>query len=133
MFIQSQQQAQNNSTSNNINTVVVGSVHQHHKKRKADHFSREFSSGQGTITTSIPNTFIEQVFSNGQVQALPDIDHAGSSPQPFVRASTIKLLDTYQRCGQKVNILVFNNHLRRVSDFISSKKVIITSLQPIIC
>jgi hypothetical protein len=32
-----------------------------------------------------------------------DLNNASpSSQQPFVRASTIKLLDTYQRCGQKV-------------------------------
>lgn len=37
-----------------------------------------------------------------------EFSHASprNQQQPFVRASTIKLLDTYQRCGQKVIITI---------------------------
>ncbi|KAJ8984613.1 hypothetical protein NQ317_006075 [Molorchus minor] len=74
------------------------------KKRKAEHYST--SGGELSL--------VEQVFpvtcgSSGHSQNVPSTttdlnSHAspgGGSQQPFVRASTIKLLDTYQRCGQK--------------------------------
>ncbi|CAG9864718.1 unnamed protein product [Phyllotreta striolata] len=112
MFIQSQQSVTNSSNSNNSNSTN-GAVQP--KKRKAEHY---IGNGGGAELS-----FIEQVFCiNGGAQNFGSAsistqtgnhqhgqngNHASNSPgrgtnqQPFVRASTIKLLDTYQRCGQK--------------------------------
>lgn len=65
------------------------------KKRKAEHY--------------IGNSFVQQqqpvVYGSVNSSSQTEVNHASpsSNQQPFVRASTIKLLDTYQRCGQKVN------------------------------
>lgn len=84
MFIQSQQLVSNSSSN-------TGSIP---KKRKAEHCNIDQFVQQGSA--------YELTNSNSIVQsnnARPD------SQQPFVHASTIKLLDTYQRCGQKVSHL----------------------------
>lgn len=62
-----------------------GSIQVAHKKRKLEHVSAEYG-----VSLRRP--------SNGQLCKSP-----GGVPQNFIRASTIKLLDTYQRCGQKVS------------------------------
>lgn len=78
MFIQSQQLVTNSSSG------VVQS-----KKRKAEHYiSEQFLPQDSTYAVNNSNqTELNNASPNNQ--------------QPFVRASTIKLLDTYQRCGQK--------------------------------
>ncbi|CAH1174185.1 unnamed protein product [Phaedon cochleariae] len=69
-----------------------------YKKHKADNFS---SSANTDLS------IVEQVFSlngNNFGTSNDNVSHSspsGGNQQPYVRASTIKLLDTYQRCGQK--------------------------------
>lgn len=104
MFIQSQQLVTSSSSNN-------GAVQP--KKRKTEHYS---SSGGVNPNSGGELSLVEQVFSvtaNGHNQNLTsttiDLNHASpgiGNQQPFVRASTIKLLDTYQRCGQKVGLRV---------------------------
>lgn len=99
MFIQSQQLVTSSSSNN-------GAVQP--KKRKTEHYS---SNGGVNPNSGGELSLVEQVFSvtaNGHNQNLTsttiDLNHASpgiGNQQPFVRASTIKLLDTYQRCGQK--------------------------------
>lgn len=91
MFIQSQQLVTSSSSSN-------GAVQP--KRRKTEHYVSNGGDSGGEL--------VDQVFAvaNQNVNSsIADFDHASPSvgnQQPFVRASTIKLLDTYQRCGQKV-------------------------------
>lgn len=81
MFIQSQQLGTSSSS---------GAVQP--KKRKAEHY--------------ISDPFVQQTAYSVNSSSQTELNHASpNSQQPFVRASTIKLLDTYQRCGQKVSIL----------------------------
>ncbi|XP_018563810.1 homeodomain-interacting protein kinase 2 isoform X3 [Anoplophora glabripennis] len=99
MFIQSQQLVTSSSSNN-------GAVQP--KKRKTEHYS---SNGGVNPNSGGELSLVEQVFSvtaHGHNQNFTsttfDLNHASPSlgnQQPFVRASTIKLLDTYQRCGQK--------------------------------
>ncbi|KAK4887738.1 hypothetical protein RN001_004009 [Aquatica leii] len=78
MFIQSQQLGTSSSS---------GAVQT--KKRKAEHYINEPFVQQQTAY-SVNNS------------SQTELNHASpNNQQPFVRASTIKLLDTYQRCGQK--------------------------------
>nr|XP_023030165.1 homeodomain-interacting protein kinase 2-like isoform X3 [Leptinotarsa decemlineata] len=97
MFIQSQQLVTNSS--NTINNNNNGSVQ--YKKRKAGHYS----SDSGIFSTGADLSIVEQVFSVNHQGYTTNFSTKNVSPgdnqQPFVRASTIKLLDTYQRCGQK--------------------------------
>ncbi|XP_054261032.1 homeodomain-interacting protein kinase 2 isoform X2 [Macrosteles quadrilineatus] len=65
-----------------------GSIQVAHKKRKLEHVSETY--GPGDYAGSLrPRA------SNVQCKSPTAV------PQNFIRASTIKLLDTYQRCGQK--------------------------------
>lgn len=90
MFIQSQQLVTNSSSSSN------GVVQ--HKKRKAEHYNHNNNNHSGEATF-VPQEPVYTVTNFSQT----DFNNASpNSQQPFVRASTIKLLDTYQRCGQKV-------------------------------
>ncbi|XP_028129752.1 homeodomain-interacting protein kinase 2 isoform X2 [Diabrotica virgifera virgifera] len=121
MFIQSHQLVTNSNSNSSISNN--GAVQP--KKRKAEHYS----NGTGIVSgnTGSEFSFVDQVFSvNGGTQNFgsssnttnlssltgnnvnnqnTNHNHNGSpsrvNQQPFVRASTIKLLDTYQRCGQK--------------------------------
>ncbi|KAK5643997.1 hypothetical protein RI129_007842 [Pyrocoelia pectoralis] len=78
MFIQSQQLG----TSSSSGVVQT-------KKRKTEHYISEPFLQQQTAY-SVNNS------------SQTDLNHVSpNNQQPFVRASTIKLLDTYQRCGQK--------------------------------
>lgn len=97
MFIQSQQLVTSSSS---------GAVQP--KKRKTEHYttSEEFVHHQHQQHHQQQQHNQDSVYSdavNGSTQII-DLNHATSpnNQQPFVRASTIKLLDTYQRCGQKV-------------------------------
>lgn len=125
MFIQSQQSVTNSSSSSSTNGAVQP------KKRKAEHYnSTGIGNGNSASGGGTELSFLEQVFcvngSNNQNFGSATIstqttnnhqnsNHASNSPshgtnqQPFVRASTIKLLDTYQRCGQKVSFWMFWN------------------------
>lgn len=108
MFIQSQ-----------IGSYSSGvQVLQGHKKRKLDHSSQhnqtqiDYSSTSDLYSLNNSGTILPVSHhqrrgnishSNGHnvLQKSPN----GGMPQQFIRASTIKLLDTYQRCGQKVIIV----------------------------
>lgn len=90
MFIQSQQ----------FVTSSSGAVQP--KKRKTENSLSEQYLLQGNTTTIAVNN-----------SSQTELSHASprNHQQPFVRASTIKLLDTYQRCGQKV---IINHQIRRL-------------------
>lgn len=104
MFIQSQQLATNSSTSN------YGWIP---KKRKAEHYNNNngdlthveqvFNAICGGHTNSNQSQNTSTTTSNSSTTNLNNASPNGNQ-QPFVRASTIKLLDTYQRCGQKVGM-----------------------------
>lgn len=100
MFIQSQQLVTSSSNSSSSGVVQP-------KKRKAEHYSTNNTNCGGELS------LVEAVFAVTGNQ-LTDIDNnhaspsAGSNSQLLVRGSTIKLLDTYQRCGQKVKIHVLS-------------------------
>ncbi|XP_071442211.1 homeodomain-interacting protein kinase 2 isoform X2 [Hetaerina americana] len=93
MFIQSQHSGTSSS----------GVVLQHsHKKRKLEHLQQEYSDSNNIYTLnpasiSVSQTAIHRSNRNNVQHKSP----SGGMPQNFIRASTIKLLDTYQRCGQK--------------------------------
>lgn len=101
MFIQSQQLVTSSSS---------GAVQP--KKRKSEHYntttSEEFLHHQQQQQDQQSHHQQDLVYLNavnGSTTQIIDLNHATSpnnNQQPFVRASTIKLLDTYQRCGQKV-------------------------------
>lgn len=102
MFIQSQQLATNSSTSN------YGWIP---KKRKAEHFNNNSNlTHVGQVFNAVcgghTNNNQNQNTTSTTTSNSSTTNHNNASPngnqQPFVRASTIKLLDTYQRCGQKV-------------------------------
>lgn len=111
MFIQSQQ----------LVTSSSGAVQP--KKRRAEHYNIGNSTTNNGVnaTTSTGNgtgeQFLHQEQQHHQLQqhqqqqpyaavntsSQTELNHASpGSQRTFVRASTIKLLDTYQRCGQKV-------------------------------
>lgn len=85
MFIQSQQQLVQSN-----NTAAIP------KKRKAEYcFNEQFAQQEPAY---------KQDSVNNQLNASLGANNASpGNQQPFVRASTIKLLNTYQRCGQKVS------------------------------
>lgn len=98
MFIQSQQLVTNSSSG------VAQS-----RKRKAEHY--------------IGDQFLPQDSSYAVNNSNPiELNNASpNSQQPFVRASTIKLLDNYQRCGQKVLfiiLLLIYHHLLNFGTYI---------------
>lgn len=74
-----------------------GSIQVAHKKRKLEHVSDTYSSAEYSS--------VRPRASNGQMCKSPA--NVGGVHQNFIRASTIKLLDTYQRCGQKVGLNLF--------------------------
>ncbi|CAG2062892.1 unnamed protein product, partial [Timema podura] len=106
MFIQSQH-------SNTSGGVALQHIH---KKRRLDHHQQQvdYSNGDnlyalnaGGIVNNLNQTVVQRhvqrtLNTNNNVQ---NKSPNGGVPQQFIRASTIKLLDTYQRCGQKVNCL----------------------------
>lgn len=92
--------------------VSEGTVLTHHKKRKLDHHhyassdvvssttSAYESSGSGASTNGTSVNYRRQ---NAHIKSSPSNN---SNQQSFIRASTIKLLDSYTRCGQKVGVLL---------------------------
>lgn len=73
------------------------------KKRKAlDYYNESVASDLSFVDSTSFGSLVNN--SSGSIQQ-DTAEILGDSPNgpPFVRASTIKLLDTYQRCGQKVS------------------------------
>ncbi|CAH1970597.1 unnamed protein product [Acanthoscelides obtectus] len=75
------------------------------KKRKAEYYTNGSNSATGNANhRGELSTFNEQVFCVNESNLTTNINHASpgnGGQQTFVRTSTIKLLDTQQRCGQK--------------------------------
>ncbi|XP_024871624.1 homeodomain-interacting protein kinase 2 isoform X7 [Temnothorax curvispinosus] len=113
MFIQTQQTSSvNGSSSSSSSSSSNNTVHHHSKKRKLDYNVSQpviqHALVQSTSDYQLDNTGLQQRYSvNGANTAFSSLHNNNalqkSSPnqQTLVRASTIKLLDTYQRCGQK--------------------------------
>ncbi|CAG9762494.1 unnamed protein product [Ceutorhynchus assimilis] len=108
MFIQSQQLVTGSNNSgiapSSINNTTTGTFLGAPKKRRAlDYYNSSVASdlsfvdnsGFGTVVSGNGST--ETVTQQGIAEGIQDSPNG----KPFVRASTIKLLDTYQRCGQK--------------------------------
>lgn len=106
MFIQSQH------SSNSSSGVAL----QHgHKKRKVEHQQQvDYSGGDnlyslnaGNVVNNVSQSVVQRHTHRTQ-NTNNNVQHkspSGGMPQQFIRASTIKLLDTYQRCGQKVSCI----------------------------
>ncbi|KYN15433.1 Homeodomain-interacting protein kinase 2 [Trachymyrmex cornetzi] len=113
MFIQTQQTSSvNGSSSSSSSSSSNNTVHHPSKKRKLDYNVSQpviqHALVQSTSDYQLDNTGLQQRYSvNGANTAFSSLHNNNalqkSSPnqQTLVRASTIKLLDTYQRCGQK--------------------------------
>ncbi|XP_017788453.1 PREDICTED: homeodomain-interacting protein kinase 2 isoform X8 [Habropoda laboriosa] len=113
MFIQTQQTSSvNGSSSSSSSSSSNNTVHHHSKKRKLEYNVSQpviqHALVQSTGDYQLDNTGLQQRYSvNGANTAFSSLHNNNalqkSSPnqQTLVRASTIKLLDTYQRCGQK--------------------------------
>lgn len=73
-------------------TQRASNVHQsqHHHQQQQQHQQQQRLINSTTVASNVQQTYSPST-------------NVNSTQQPFVRASTIKLLDTYQRCGQKVN------------------------------
>ena len=131
MFIQTQQTSSVNGSSSSSSSSSNNTVHHHSKKRKLEYNVSQpviqHALVQSTGDYQLDNTGLQQRYSvNGANTAFSSLHNNNalqkSSPnqQTLVRASTIKLLDTYQRCGQKVGptscdfLLPINSLLTRV-------------------
>lgn len=95
----------NNSANNNLNELL--DLQQHNSGNSARDLIYNNISGVGDCQTNI---------GCNEQTGTPNTDNINDTnailAQTFVRASTIKLLDTYQRCGQKVrNIPTLNYFL----------------------
>ncbi|XP_066152943.1 homeodomain-interacting protein kinase 2 isoform X3 [Euwallacea fornicatus] len=105
MFIQSQHMVTGNNNSdipsfNNPPTrIFLGAP----KKRKShDHYNESVASDITFVDNSGFSSLLNSGSSSGAAQEdVAEVINDSPNGQPFVRASTIKLLDTYQRCGQK--------------------------------
>lgn len=119
MFIQTQQTSSVNGSSSSSSSSSNNTVHHHSKKRKLEYNVSQpviqHALVQSTGDYQLDNTGLQQRYSvNGANTAFSSLHNNNalqkSSPnqQTLVRASTIKLLDTYQRCGQKVGATSFD-------------------------
>lgn len=116
MFIQSQQLVTGSSnpgiafstTNSTTGTFLVAP-----KKRKAlEYYNSSVASDLSFVDNSGFGTVVSGSGSAAAAQAttrqdIAEVIQESPNGQPFVRASTIKLLDTYQRCGQKVRLESF--------------------------
>ncbi|KAI4495963.1 hypothetical protein M0802_008178 [Mischocyttarus mexicanus] len=113
MFIQIQQTSSVNGSSSSSSSSSNNTAHHHSKKRKLEYNVSQPVIQHGLVQSTgdyqLDNTGLPQRYSvNGANTAFSSLHNNNalqkSSPnqQTLVRASTIKLLDTYQRCGQKV-------------------------------
>lgn len=93
--------------------VSEGTVLTHHKKRKLDHHHYASSDVVSSTTSAYESTGSGASTNGTSVNYRRQNAHIKSSPsnnsnqQSFIRASTIKLLDSYTRCGQKVGFLTW--------------------------
>lgn len=95
----------------------------HHKKRKLDqlhnaacgpenYHHNKYKLSSRDIVQLVPYEPIKYRKHHGtyiapsNIKTSPTSAHLSAHNQNFIRASTIKLLDTYQRCGQKVNLII---------------------------
>lgn len=132
MFIQTQQTSSVNSSSSGSSSGGGGGNTAHHysKKRKLDYnvsqpviqhavvqstsdylsdnpaLQRYSVSGTNTAFSSLHNNALQKISPN---------------QQQLVRASTIKLLDTYQRCGQKVKLKTIKKNIPSFFPFFQFK------------
>lgn len=117
MFIQSQQTSSVNSSSSNSNSNNSITAHHHSKKRKLDYNINQpviqHSLVQSSVDYQLENTGLQRYSVSGNnsnntitFNTLQNNNNNALQKSPIsntlMRASTIKLLDTYQRCGQKV-------------------------------
>jgi len=112
MFIQTQQTSSVNGSSSSSSSSSSNTVH-HSKKRKLEYNTCQpviqHALVQSTSDYQLDNTGLQRYSVNGANTVFGSLHNNNalqkSSPnqQILVRASTIKLLDTYQRCGQKVS------------------------------
>lgn len=106
MFIQTQQTSSVNSSSSSSNNTG----HHHSKKRKLNYNVSQpviqHALVQSTGDYQLDNTGLQRYSVSGTNTAFGTLHNNALQKSPnqqtLVRASTIKLLDTYQRCGQKV-------------------------------
>lgn len=112
MFIQTQQ----TSSGSNI-------AHHHSKKRKLDYNVSQpviqHALVQSTSDYQLDNPGLQRYSVSGTNTAFNSLHNNAlqkSSPiqQSLVRTSTIKLLDSYQRCGQKVQYFL---HYRQYNNY----------------
>lgn len=111
MFIQSQQFVTSSSGAvQHKKRKTENSISEHcllqHSNNNNNHNSINNINNNTTATTisSSSATTATNAVNNSSQTELSHASPRNLQQQPFVRASTIKLLDTYQRCGQKVNI-----------------------------
>lgn len=105
MFIQTQQ-----INSVNNNTGSSNNITAHNKKRKLDYnvshptiqHALVQSSGDYQVDSNISQRSSVSGTSAAFVTLHNNALQKSPNQQTLMRASTIKLLDTYQRCGQKV-------------------------------
>ncbi|XP_034944991.1 homeodomain-interacting protein kinase 2 isoform X8 [Chelonus insularis] len=106
MFIQTQQTSSVNSSSSSSSN---NTVHHHNKKRKLDYNVSQpviqHALVQSTGDYQLDNPGLQRYSVSGTNTAFGTLHNNALQKSPnqqtLVRASTIKLLDTYQRCGQK--------------------------------
>ncbi|XP_043283897.1 homeodomain-interacting protein kinase 2 isoform X3 [Venturia canescens] len=109
MFIQTQQTSSVNSSSSNSSSSSNNTAHHHSKKRKLDYNVSQpviqHPLVQSTGDYQFDNIGLQRYSVSGNNTAFTTLHNNGLQKSPnqqtLVRASTIKLLDTYQRCGQK--------------------------------
>ncbi|XP_046424227.1 homeodomain-interacting protein kinase 2 isoform X3 [Neodiprion fabricii] len=110
MFIQAQQTSSSVNGSSSNSSSSINPAHQHSKKRKLDYnISQPVIQQHGQVQSAdyqLDNaTSIQQYAVSGVNTVFGPLHNNALQKSPnqqtLVRASTIKLLDTYQRCGQK--------------------------------
>lgn len=116
MFIQNQQTSSVNSSSSNNNSNNSSNnitAHHHSKKRKLDYNTNQpviqHSLVQSSVDYQLDNTGLQRYSVSGNNATFNNtlsnnnaLQKSPNSSNTLMRASTIKLLDTYHRCGQKV-------------------------------
>ncbi|KAF7994708.1 hypothetical protein HCN44_004180 [Aphidius gifuensis] len=114
MFIQNQQTSSVNSSSSNNNSNNNNNItaHHHSKKRKLDYNTNQpviqHSLVQSSVDYQLDNTGLQRYSVSGNNATFNNtlsnnnaLQKSPNSSNTLMRASTIKLLDTYHRCGQK--------------------------------
>lgn len=91
-----------------LHNAACGPENYHHNKYKLSSLHHHYEP----IVELVPYEPIKYRKHHGTSIAPSNIKTSPSSAhnQNFIRASTIKLLDTYQRCGQKVKIILKNSN-----------------------